>query len=51
MYPLSKAIFDNTVFNHIARIQSADTYIVFQSLLQEVLVPQAVVAEQQFAKL
>ena len=47
MYPLSKAIFDNTVFNHIARIQSADMYIVFQSLLQEVLVPQTVVAEME----
>lgn len=45
MYPLSKAIFDNTVFNNIARIESADMYIVFQSLLQEVLVPQTIVAE------
>ncbi len=47
MYPLTKAIFDNTVFNNIVRIQSADLSNVFQSLIQEVLVPQTVVAEME----
>lgn len=47
MYPISKAIFDNTVFNYIVRIQSTDLSNVVQSLVREVLVPQTVVAEME----
>ena len=47
MYPLSKAIFDNTVFNYIVRIKSTDLSNVIQSLVQEVLVPQTIVGEME----
>jgi predicted nucleic acid-binding protein len=45
MYPLSKAIFDTTVFNYIVRMRSVVLSNVIQSLVQEVLVPQTIVAE------
>jgi predicted nucleic acid-binding protein len=47
MYPLSKAIFDNTVFNYIVRIQSIDLSNVIRSLVSEVFVPQTIVAEME----
>jgi predicted nucleic acid-binding protein len=47
MYPLSKAIFDNTVFNYIIRLQSVDLSNIVKLLIQEVLVPQTIVSEME----